>query len=1028
MTRSYSIVCTLLFLSFSCIAFSAQPRITKSRLSDLLQQPTVSAIHRDSKGTLWIGTQQGLHRYDGANLTVFNSNKANEHRIPDSEIKDIAEDIDENLYVATSNGSVLKWDRDSSTFLTIATNTPDKETKFVRLLLSENGSIWLLNRSHLGLYNPVSDTVSNWIATLEVPDIIGTPRDILEDTSGNIWVAGDQGIVRLIIAEQSFETFTLPMLGLSVDSKIAAIELLTESRLLVGTDNGRILIWDMTSATTVKSTGLGESNQAYISKFLMHEDVLIIGTDRGLYLSDKSLSSFEDLGSRGDELSNPNIYTLFQDEKYVWIGTIDGLDMLSFVPFELFNAKNSEINNDILSFEEDHERRFWVGTYDGLYLYDKKTKRHSRFEESAQPISLDQRVATIAATKDQLWLGLIQDGVKIIDTTPGQLKMRKLSSNKSPGAIRQILVEDESGTLLIATYDKGLFRINGNETISYFLEGTLPESSISGIFQSTTGILLAVSGSRLYRYESHKGKYQRVSLKFGLGKKRPTLYSFAQTSNDDILIGTKDHGLFLWSRENQLKDKVKVEPFGIQAPLRNSTIYGIEIDSEGGVWCSTESGIVKLDPTGKLVKRFTTADGLQGNDYTLGASFTSQSGLIYFGGMNGYNRFDPTLVEINDAPSPMRLTDIKLPGQGSRHLGELSKLESLQLTHRDHSVTFQFSVLDFIDAEKNQYRYKLEGFDSEWIENGTRNTATYTNLPANGYVLRVQGANSAGIWNQEGITLDVEMLPAPWSTWWAYLIYCVGLMILYWGSLRIYRSYAIERRSVEVAQEMFETENRADDDLQEQMEIQDEIVFSSYQHSLTTLSLVSDYISSRGINLTDELKSSVTESSIKRISALSSLEDFLSFQAGTPVANLQKYTDSIFADLLKSAPVNPETIITINQVSPMAMPAELASHIAIVIYELLENSVQHAFELNSPANYIQVSLSLMTDEDSSESILELVFIDSGIGVPENIEELAEEGSGIYIVGSIVAKFDGTLEFSGESGTRVTITIPYIDET
>jgi two-component sensor histidine kinase len=288
----------------------------------------------------------------------------------------------------------------------------------------------------------------------------------------------------------------------------------------------------------------------------------------------------------------------------------------------------------------------------------------------------------------------------------------------------------------------------------------------------------------------------------------------------------------------------------------------------------------------------------------------------------------------------------------------------------------------------------------------------------------VQGANSAGVWNRDGITLDVEVLPAPWNSWWAKLLYSVGSLILIWGLFRIHRSYAVERRSVQIAQEMFDSEERADDDMQEQLELQDEIVQTSHQHSLTTLSLVTDCISSRSVNLPDSIKSSVTETSIRRISALATLEDFISFQVGGPIINLQKYTASIFLDLLKYAPVNPETIITINDVTEMPIPAELASHIAVLIFEILENSVQHAFDQDSPANYIRVSLSLDTTEDSSEEVLKLFFSDSGIGVPDKIEELVGEGSGISIVNSIVTKLDGSLHFSGKSGTKVTIIIPY----
>lgn len=1023
MTCAYRIFSIVFGLSLAFSAHAGQPKITQSRLSDLLQQPTVSAIHRDRDGILWIGTQQGLHRYDGVNLTVFNSDSGNNNRIPDSQIRDIAEDADGNLLIATSSGALLKWNRKTTTFEPVITPTPIGETKLARLLLTVHGSILLLSRDHLSLYNPVSATIKDWLSNLDLLNIVGTPRDILEDPSGDIWVAGDLGIVHLILGKESYVTIDASKLGIPERSSVTALELLQDNMLLIGTGTGQILVWDINAGTVIIRAKLEGTSQAYISEFLQYEDQLLIGTDRGLYISDKNLSYFDDLEGRGDELSNPNIYSLLQDGKYIWIGTIDGLDILSFAPFELFNAKNSGIPNDILTFEEDGGGHLWVGTYNGLYLYDHSSRTHSRFQARAQPTDLDQRVATIAAKRNRLWLGLIRGGVRVVDTFSGRQRTRKISSNGG-GEITKIVVTDESEDILIATYDQGLFRITLNETKSYYEDGSLPEKSITTIFRSKAGVLLAVSGNRLYRHTSETDQYRIVPLAFGLGGKSPVIYSFAQTATDDILIGTKDHGLFLWKRENQVSSDMNVQPFGVRQALNYSTIYGIEPDSEENVWCSTENGIVKLDPKGFLIKRFTVADGLQGIDYTLGASFTSKAGLIYFGGMNGYNRFDPAQIDIDNTPSPVRLTGISLPGRESKILGEPTNLKSLQLTHKDHFVTFQFSVLDFIDAEKNQFRYKLENFDTEWIESGTRNTATYTNLPAGDFVFRVQGANSAGIWNREGITLHLNVLPAPWKSWWAKLAYTLGLVILGMGLLRIYNSYAIERRSEERALEMFEAENRADDEMQEQIELQDEMVMASYQHNLTTLSLVSDCITFRSINLPDDVKRSLAESSIQRISALSSLEECLSYQAGGAVANLEKYTDGIFQVLLDRAPVRAETIITINEVTSMPLPAELASPLSIVIYELLENSFQHAFEQDSPANYIHVKLSLESLPEAAGEFLDLSFSDSGIGVPAKIEELATGGSGIDIVESIVTKLEGSLEFSGESGAFVSIKIPY----
>lgn len=1020
---AYRILCIAFSMSVAYGAYGEQPVLTKSHLSGLLQQPTVSAIHRDHEGILWIGTQQGLHRYDGANLTIFNSDASNNNWIPESEIKDIAEDIDGNLFIATSSGALLRWNHKLATFHSLIPFSFAGRTKTVRLLATKDATIWMLRKDGLNSYSHLSETSTEWNLNSELVKQIGTPRDILEDTSGNLWLAGDAGIACVLKKSKLLLAFNTSMLGLPESSSPTALGLLQDNKLVIGTNNGEIIIWDIKSNTSLSHSRLNSNYQIYISKFLFYEERLIIGTDRGLYLSDNHLSDFYGLGESEDGLSNPNIHSLFKDGKHIWVGSIDGLDILSFSQFELFNTRNSNISEDILAFEEDLAGHLWVGTYNGLYSYNAITGSHSKLAINANSAIQDQSISTIAAEKNTLLLGLIRGGAIVLDTVSGDSKAQKLRSI-SNGGITKILVIDDTDETLIATYDSGLFRITDDATKSYYEDRSLPEKSITLLFRSKKGIVLAASGNLLYQHVSRSDHYRRIPLDFRLGGKQPLIYSLSQNIYDDILIGTKDHGLFLWTRSQQLRDEFEVYPFSDQENLHYSTVYGIELDSEGNVWCSTENGILKLDSAGKLKKRFTIADGLQGRDFTLGASFTSRSGLIYFGGMNGYNRFNPNQIDIDSSASPMRMTSIDFPEQDeSRKMKGFSDVKSLQLTHKDQFVTFQFSVLDFVDVEKNQFRYKLENFDPQWIENGTKNTATYTNLPAGKYVLRVQGSNSAGIWNRDGLTVDIQVLPPPWQTWWAYLIYCVALLLLTWGLHRIYRSYAIDRRSAQLAQEMFEAENKADDEMQEQLELQDEIVKSAYQHNVTTLSLVNDCIYARSANLPDHIRRSSTASSIRRVSALCSLEDCISYQAGGPIANLHKYTDHMLHTLLKDARVRPETIVAINEVTNMPLSADLASPMSIILYELLENSVQHAFSYDSPANYIHVTLAHGTTSNGVSRCLYLSVQDSGIGVPADIEDLAIEGSGIAMVHSIVTKLGGSVHFSGENGTRVLITIP-----
>jgi ligand-binding sensor domain-containing protein/two-component sensor histidine kinase len=998
-------------------SYGAQPIITKSSISSLLQQPTVSAIYRDRAGILWIGTQQGLHRFDGASVIVFNSDKSNHYWIPESEIKDITEDIDGNVLVATSGGELLKWNQQSEAFESLAHSGNIGKTGLVRVLVSKRGNIWLLSKDGLFLYDPTFANSAKWAISFGSQNNIGRLHDIAEDESGNIWVGGSLGLAKITPEGKSIESFDLEKIQLSQSSALTALEINIEGNLIVGTDTGQLIVWDVKESKLLSKTRIASDSSVYISDFVSYGDVLIVGTDRGLYASDNNFSLLKDIGDKGEGLSNSDVFKLFRSEKYIWVGTIDGLYILSFTPFELFNSKNSRISNDILAFEEDNDSNIWVGTYSGLYRYNENTNIHSKFELTAST-SDNQRVATVAAIGSELWLGFLRGGVQVVNVHNGDSQSYNLTNsysikNSNKPATTKILADQSNQNIFIATYDRGLFQITTEGAISLYENQSLPERVITSIFQSTNG-LLVVSENRIYRHDPKFNKFEQLIFDFQLGGIEPLIYAIRQTDSNEILIGTKDHGLFIWRRESQDRIESVLQPV-YESGLTTATIYGIELDSARNLWCSTQNGIVKLDPKGKLIKRFTTADGLQGNDFALGASFTSREGLIYFGGANGYNRFDPNEVSIDNSPSPMRLSSISLPKEDERNIGDVNQLKSLELTYRDHFITFQFSVLDFIFPERNQYRYKLENFDPEWIENGTRNTATYTNLPAGEYILRVQGANSAGIWNLEGITLPVRVLPPPWLTWWAYTIYGTGLLLLGWSAHRIYHSYAIDRKSAQLAAEMFEAANQADDDMQEQLELQDELIRSSFEHTQATLGIVSDYISLRSGSQPDNQTRDLTDCSVKRIAALSMLEECLYYQAGESVVDLHKYTEGLIPILLRNSSVRPETIITINEVTSELLPAQLATPLSMVFYELLENCVQHAFDLNSPANYIRLRLTHNSMNVPSEGSFELSVSDNGVGLPDSIENLALESSGISVVLSIAQKLGGTLQCPDSSG-------------
>jgi ligand-binding sensor domain-containing protein/two-component sensor histidine kinase len=1005
-------------------AYCENLRLSNSALSRDIAQPQISALYTDSRGLLWIGTSEGLYQFDGAEYSKFHSNESGSNWISSGDIRDISEDVEGNLLVATFDGGILLWNVHSNSFLPYESKLLTKDTKIARMYVAKNGNIWVVTTDQIVLLAPDITGVSAWLATDKAKNAIGRPITLLESDAGILFVGSSQGLIIISLSDRIIYKPDLSSLQIPGEFVVSAIEFNKNGDLVFGTDNGHLGILDPKSGRLLTNT-MATNTSVIISNIKFHKGKLLISSDRGLYLSDMNLTQIRDISHEGSGLSSADVHSMHVDGDRVWIGTYNGLDILSFAPFDLFNFKNSGIYNDILSFHQDIFDRVWIGTYNGLYFYDTASESHLNFESRPNLSALtDQRVTALGVSKQRLWVGFYRDGYQAFDfATNGAFEPALKNSGKLFVTDIDAEEEDDIG-VWIATYNEGLLRITPQKTYSYFDNASYTDTGITRVLSENQRVFVVSTNNNFYEYNRSTDTFSLLNFDLGANEKALNIFSLAEDKAGNLWLGTKDHGLFLWSSADQEAVRYNLEPVSRDTDLQHSTIYGIEPDQSGNLWCSTQNGIVKLDSRGQLIKRFTTADGLQGKDFSFGASFQTRDGIIYFGGTNGYNRFDPEKIAVENEPSRMRLTGISLPGRNPNDFGAIDELQSLLLTHKDHSVTFQFSVLDFIDTERNQFRYKLENFDTEWIENGTNNTATFTNLPSGEYTLRVQGANSSGIWNRDGISLAVTVLPAPWLTWWAYTLYGITLMSLVWALHRIYQSYVVERRSAELALEMFEAENKADDDMQEQLEIQDEWVNSAHLHSQTTLSLISESISIRNSDSSDNTSDNVAESSIKRIAALHSLEDCLSYEVGGPLANLHKYTDELFPELLKKSPIAPETIVTINEVTTIPIRVEIASPLAVIIYELLENCFQHAFEPDSPANYVHIKLSPAETSTAPYHSLELYIHDSGIGMPVDVERLGSDCCGLALVKSIVGKLGGTLRVCQASGTMISIELPH----
>tara|TARA_R110002110_G_scaffold415748_1_gene654890 strand:- start:134023 stop:134994 length:972 start_codon:yes stop_codon:yes gene_type:complete len=315
----------------------------------------------------------------------------------------------------------------------------------------------------------------------------------------------------------------------------------------------------------------------------------------------------------------------------------------------------------------------------------------------------------------------------------------------------------------------------------------------------------------------------------------------------------------------------------------------------------------------------------------------------------------------------------------------------------------------------------LVNYDEDWIEDGNVNSATYTNLPHGEYTLLVQGANSAGVWNRDGLSLQVIVAPPPWLSAWAYGAYSLIALLLSWLSRRTYDSFAIERKARSRAREMNLAIDLANDDVQGQIEIQTSLVESAHTQNLATISLVDDFLRKYHNQLPDDVAEYARQSGERSVTALTFLDSCITFHGKALYADLHLYADMLIEYLMDTYTLDPNKIATINQVSSRVVPVNIASQLAIIMCELFDNCLQHAFDDPEASNFAQISLSIDTPSPFEGDEYKLMVCDSGVGIPKNILQGAPSTSGLAIVQTIVNRIDGELSIKFKQGSIVTIT-------
>jgi len=810
----------ILLSSQTVIAESTDIKFLHLDVAEGLSQGSVFAINQDYKGLIWIGTRDGLNKYDARKFTVYRNNPKDSASLSDNFIQSIKEDSQKRLWIGTGNGLNL-YNRALNSFTRIplthiATASSSAEPSVHVITEDHYGQIWIGTNQGLYLIKKGGKITAELIFNTFQFDRRGEKmlfknvRYIYEDSKQHLWFCTDGGVLEATYRPEQQQKLAI-INAYPTDksnfknNQATAIAEVDDHLFWIATKNAGIIVLN-------KKNGKKD--------YLLHDDEnpnslpsndirsivkdrlgrLWVGTFNGLSVYERG--EFKTFFAKDNDqysLSNNSIRPIFQDKRgSIWVGTYFGgvsiidADIPGFKNFNHKPKENSLSYNVVSSFKEDKQGNLWIGTEGGGINYlDVNSNRFTYYKHDpfdTQSLTHNNVKSLCIDHEGSLWVGTYEGGLDV--KRKGKNYFEHFKNDYQDGKSLSdnsiyALLEDRERNLWVGTFGGGLNLKNkgSNQFVRYTVENKqLSSNSVRVIYEDTKGNLWVGTQNGLNLKRQGQHRFEFFTAKHGDPKaiSGNAITSIIEDHQHRIWVGTYIDGLNLYHSEDN-----SFTHFNEADGLPGNNIFGILEDKSHNLWLSTNAGISRFNPITKTVRNYNTIDGLVGDEFIYGASGKLSNGDMVFGSSLGFTRFSPDSIRINSYEPPVIFTDLKLFNKKVSPSGEgilqkdISLTKKLVLNHKQHVFSIDFTVLNYIHSDKNKYAYKLDGFDEDWNYVSTP-SATYTNLDPGRYKFIVKGSNNDGVWSKKTAMLTIQILPPPWKTWWAYLSYLmVGSLALY---------------------------------------------------------------------------------------------------------------------------------------------------------------------------------------------------------------------------------------------------------
>ncbi len=780
-----------------------------------LSQANVTAFTQDDLGYIWLGTEDGLNRYNGYELEIFLNDSQDSSSLPNNRITCLAKGQQGNIWIGSSSGLAL-YDYTTNSFqITNDIDTTDTDTRVplgevTCLYTDKKQNVWVATQDALSKIEKGIGPVINYYRNWEIPES-GLPSRIIsitEDDQGNIWCANTEELAILDPKNglaKSFEGSVEFNNALKSLGQLSSILIDKDDRLWIGGRKG-VIMYSLSNLTHQKFTF--DQNDPFSLPNNLITDIAMNGLGAVWIATDEGIAKY--LGNDHFEIHqhNPNVkssisssisLTLhFDNQDRLWFGSRNGgasyydPGKFSFDKYEAQGNNSNGLNsNQITGFDEDAKGNIYIATDGGgLNYMDMSSRSFIHFKYNPNnPNSLGgNKVLSVKVDQNQnVWTGMWNGGVTRYNPKSEQFKRYRYSENdpNSLGGDNIFTVyEDKSGRIIVGVWQYGLsvyrpstddfknITNNPNDDLSIPIGtiGLFDEDKRGRIWIGSDQAGIAILNQDLEVQKTY-------TYGDGSGLSSSGITALFIDSMDRVWVGTNGYGVNVFDHETET-----FKTYSTQDGLVNNSVLNIEEDDAGYFWVTTNRGMSRLDINDESFTNFYREDGLQDNQFIPRSSLKMSSGKLLFGGVGGFNIFDPLSMSKNTIPPKVFLTGMTLfnqevvPGVNATLTESITYTDAIQLDYNQNVFTFDYIGLSLRHASKNQYKYMLEGLHEDWIDNGTERKVSFMNLEPGDYTLKVNAANNDGVWSNEPASLDITITPPFWATWWFRIL--VALIVL----------------------------------------------------------------------------------------------------------------------------------------------------------------------------------------------------------------------------------------------------------